>query len=100
MSTYYIYELALNPHAWKLYKSDPSGNDSVIKMIISATNDVDARKLAITKEWGGNFPGINMTTAKFWGPTIEEQIKYIQCVPIGTSFVLELKLLCTSEGHS
>ena len=98
--TYYLYELALNPHAWKLYKSDPYTNDSVIKMIVSATSDVEARMIAITKEWGGDFPGQNMTTAMFWGPTIEEQIQYIQCVPIGTSFVLEARLLCTSEGHN
>ena len=98
--TYYLYELALNTHAWKLYKSDPYTNDSVIKMIVSATSDVEARMIAITKEWGGDFPGRNATTSMFWGPTIEEQIQYIQCVPIGTSFVLETRLICTSEGHT
>jgi len=96
---YYLYELKLNSRAWAEY-SDPQSTDSVSKMIISAKNDVEARMIAIKKEWGGQFPGRNVTTSMFWGPTLGEQIKYVQCTPIGTSFILESYLFCTSEIHT
>jgi hypothetical protein len=96
---YYLYELALTIGAWKIYNPDPYSTHAVTKMVISAKTDVDARMIAIEKEWGGQFPGRNVTTAMFWGPTIEEQIKYIQCVPIGISFVLESRVICVDERH-
>jgi hypothetical protein len=96
---YYFYELSLNEKAWTLYKPEHYSTDAVTKMIITAKCDVDDRLYAINQEWGKDCPGINMHTAMFWGPTIEEQIKYIQCVPIGTSFILETRLICSVERH-
>jgi len=96
---YYIYKLSLNPDSLKNFKPEPYSTDAMMTMIISAKTDIEARMIAIEKEWGGNYPGWNESTAMFWGPTIVESMQCIQCVPIGVSFELKPMVICTYERH-
>lgn len=93
----YFYELKISPHAkWgpiSIYEED-----SVMKMIVSAPNDMVARSLALHREIVYK-EGRNRATLHFWGPTIEDQIKSIDCLLIGKSYVKE-QIIATSEQHA
>ena len=97
--TFFIYHLELSKKAHGMHKPPTYSTDACYEMIIVAQNDIEARNIAIKKEWGGKFPGINMDTARFWGPTIEEQIPYIDCIQIGISFSTVAKVITTNERH-
>lgn len=94
--TLYIYELSLGQTA----KYKPVRHaDAVFRLLIVAESELDARSLSIEREHGGQFPGKNIDTAHFWGPTLSINQEFIQCRLIGKSYESEAKILCAVEIH-
>ena len=97
----YLYKLYFSPRAERIYKPTPYGNDAMISMIVAARDDMEARQMAIDKEYGGLFPFSNSDTSEFWGPTLDIQLLYIRCEVIGASFLFETpQIVMCNERHS
>ena len=96
MCDMYFYKLELAEHVQ--IEGSAYDMDAVTIMIISAPNDIDARRLALEREVHHK-EGRNLSTIMFWGPNVDEQIQNIKCTLIGKSFIKE-GIVATSELHA
>ena len=87
--TYYIYKLKISAKGRALMDKDPYDFDGVFEMIVSASNDIEARQLAKEREKGGR----NRSTEHLWMDYF-----YIDCTLIGISS-LEREVVMVREQH-
>jgi len=92
---YFLFELSFSKAANDEFDPQPYSMSACFSMIISAKTEELARDIALKDQWPeSGYMCASTDTANFWGPTIENQIKYIKCVMIGVSLILESKVIC------
>ena len=91
----FLYHLRLNVRGMSMRK-DLENNmfEGVMEMIISAENDIKARLMAQRLEKDH----MRESTRHMWAIDIDDQIRYVDCVMIGTTF-MDSGVVMTSERH-
>jgi hypothetical protein len=89
----FLYHLKLNDHGMNMRKYLESF-DGVLEMIISAESDTKARFIAHYREKDH----MRESTRHMWAVDIVDQVRYIDCVMIGSSYIGN-GVVMTSERH-